>query len=210
MNYFNYYINKKKIKSQSKNNDDNHSKMIDYILLLRLIMHNKGFYFHNNFYIEWVYYLLPYIKPSSNYEYNDYNNYRYIICKYNINHNLFDISYNKNIYKNIEFDNNYCIEIDIKNKNNIENIEMLIFNINIFKKYFLKKTILSFIFTFPTINIFFIKTNNWDYDTFNNYIEKIWVFTKTIEMDDYIYSNNNKKKLYYEIFKKIVLRILRS
>lgn len=28
-------------------------------------------------------------------------------------------------------------------------------------------------------------------------------------MDDYIYSNNSKKKLYYEIFKKIVLRILR-
>lgn len=139
MNYFNYYINKKKFNSQSKSNDDNHSKMIDYILLLRLIMHNKGFYFHNNFYIEWVYYLLPYIKPSSNYEYNDYNNYRYIICKYNINHNLFDISNNKNIYKNIEFDNNYTMEIDIKNKNNIENIQMLIFNINIFKKYFLKK-----------------------------------------------------------------------
>jgi len=211
MNYIYNYISK--YISNNENiidKGDNHSKMIDYILLLRLIMHNKGFYFHNNFYVEWVYYLLPYVKPSSNYQYNDYNNYRYIICKYNINHNLFDISNNKNIYKNIELSNNYSIEIDMKTTSNVENIKMLTFDINILKNCFFKKNILFFHFSFPVINIFFIKTNNWNYDIFNNYIEKLWIFSKTLEMDDYIYSKETKKKLYYEIFKKIVLRILHS
>ena len=50
MNYFNYYINENIFNIYSKSNDDNHSKVIDYILLLKLIMHNKGFYFPNNFY----------------------------------------------------------------------------------------------------------------------------------------------------------------
>lgn len=199
MNYFNYYINKNIFNIYSKSNDDNRSKVIDYILLLKLIMYNKGFYFSNNFYVEWINYLLPYIKPLSNYQYNDYNSYNYIICKYNINDTLFNID-----------KNNFSISIIMETKNNLCNMKALNFNINIFKIVFLKKTILSFNFTFPIKDIFFIKTNNWNYDTFNNYIEKLWVFSKTLEMDDYIYSEVYKKQLYYEIFKKIVLRILSS
>lgn len=199
MNYFNYYINKNIFNIYSKSNDDNRSKVIDYILLLKLIMYNKGFYFPNNFYVEWINYLLPYIKPLSNYQYNDYNSYNYIICKYNINDTLFNID-----------KNNFSISIIMETKNNLCNMKALNFNINIFKIVFLKKTILSFNFTFPIKDIFFIKTNNWNYDTFNNYIEKLWVFSKTLEMDDYIYSEVYKKQLYYEIFKKIVLRILSS
>ena len=206
MNYFNYYINENIFNIYSKSNDDNHSKVIDYILLLKLIMHNKGFYFPNNFYVEWVHYLLPYIKPLSNYMYNDYNSYNYIICKYNINDRLFNI----NEKKDIELEDNFSISIIMESKNNLNNIKVLNFNINIFKNCFFKKVILSFNFTFPLKDTFFIETNNWNYEVFNEYIEKLWMLSKTLEMDNYIYSNKYKKKLYYEIFKKIVLRILIS
>jgi hypothetical protein len=207
MNYIYNYINKYKSNNENIMNEiDNRSKVIDYILLLKLIMINKGFYFPNNFYVEWVHYLLPYIEPLSNYIYNDYNSYNYIICKYNINHNLFNI----NEKKDIELENNFFISIIMKSKNNLDNRKVLNFNINIFKNCFFKKTILSFHFTFPLKDIFLIETNIWNYDIFNEYIEKLWVFSKTLEMDDYIYSTVYKKNLYYEIFKKIVLRILRS
>jgi len=207
MNYIYNYINKYISNNENIMNEfDNRSKVIDYILLLKLIMINKGFYFHNNFYVEWAHYLLPYIEPISNYTYNDYNSYRYIICKYNINHNLFDI----NEKKDIELENNFFISIIMKSKNNLDNMKVLNFNINIFKNCFLKKTILSFNFAFPLKDIFLIGTNIWNYDIFNEYIEKLWIVSKTLEMDDYIYSNKYKKKLYYEIFKKIVLRILCS
>jgi hypothetical protein len=102
------------------------------------------------------------------------------------------------------------MSIVMETKNNLDNMKVLNFNINIFKNCFFKKIILSFHFTFPISNIFFIKNNNWNYDIFNEYIEKLWVFSKTLEMDDYIYSEVYKKKLYYEVFKKIVLRILHS
>jgi hypothetical protein len=207
MNYIYNYINKYISNNENiMNESDNRSKVIDYILLLKLIMINKGFYFHNNFYVEWVHYLLPYIEPLSNYTYNDYNSYNYIICKYNINHNLFNI----NEKKDIELENNFFISIIMKSKNNLNNMKVLNFNINIFKNCFLKKTILSFNFTFPLKDIFLIGTNIWNYDIFNEYIENLWVFSKTLEMDDYIYSTDYKKILYYEIFKKIVLRILIS
>ena len=207
MNYLYNYINKYISNNENIINEcDNRSKVIDYILLLKLIMINKGFYFHNNFYVEWVHYLLPYIKPLSNYIYNDYNSYNYIICKYNINHNLFNI----NEKNDIKLENNFLISITMKSKNNLDNMKVLNFNINIFKNCFFKKTILSFYFTFPLKHIFLIETNIWNYDIFNEYIEKIWVYSKTLEMNDYIYSSVYKKKLYYELFKKIVLRILRS
>jgi len=207
MNYIYNYINKYKQNNKNIINEyDNRSKVIDYILLLRLIMINKGFYFHNNFYVEWVHYLLPYIKPLSNYNYNDYNSYNYIICKYNINDRLFNI----NEKKDIELEDNFSISIIMESKNNLNNIKVLNFNINIFKNCFFKKVILSFNFTFPLKDTFFIETNNWNYEVFNEYIEKLWMLSKTLEMDNYIYSNKYKKKLYYEIFKKIVLRILIS
>ena len=211
MNYIYNYINKYKLNNKNITNEiDNRSKVIDYILLLKLIMINKGFYFHNNFYVEWVHYLLPYIEPLSNYTYNDYNSYNYIICKYNINDTLFDINEKKNIYKDIELEHNFSISIIMETKNNLNNMKVLNFNINILKNCFFKKKILSFHFTFPLKDAFFIVTNNWNYDIFNEYIEKLWIFSKTLEMDDYIYSKEYKKKLYYEIFKKIVLRILHS
>ncbi len=196
MNYFNYYIVKNKINKE----DEYHLKVIDYLLLLKLIMHNKGFYFYNNFYIEWISYLIPYIKPFTDNKYYEINLYKYIICKYNINHNLFDI----------KLENNFYISIAMKVKNNLENIKIVNFDIFIMKKYFIKKIVKYFNLIFPIVDINFIKNNDWNYYKFNNYVEELWVYTKTLEMNDYIYSEDHKRKLYYEIFKKIVLRILHS
>ena len=96
MNYIYNYINKYISNNENIMNEcDNRSKIIDYILLLKLIMINKGIYFPNNFYVEWVHYLLPYIEPLSNYTYNDYNSYRYIIVWYRLKKSFWDSCFDK-------------------------------------------------------------------------------------------------------------------
>jgi hypothetical protein len=174
-------------------------KIIDYILLLKLIMNNKGYDFTNNFYEYMASYLYPTIQPFSGNEYNDMNYYKYIVCKYNIDNNLF----------NYKLKNNFYISITMNNKNNFENIKVLYFNINIIKKYFFNINIISFNLIFPLENIIFIKNYEWNYDDFNNFIEKLWIKSKTLENDDYIYCDDDKRKLYYELFKKVMLRILK-
>jgi hypothetical protein len=192
LDYFNYY--------NSKNNKDQyHMKIIDYILLLKLIMNNKGYDFTNNFYEYMASYLYPTIKPFSGNEYNDINYYKYIVCKYNINDNLF----------NYKLKNNFYISITMKNRINFENIKVLYFNINIIKKYFFNINIINFNLLFPLESIIFIKNYEWNYDDFNNFIENLWIKSKTLENNDYIYCDDDKRKLYYELFKKVILRILK-
>jgi hypothetical protein len=88
---------------------ENKSKLIDYLILLKLLIAKKNIYFPNNFYVWWVSYLLPVI------DYRLYKNigvdkyYRKMefssfINAYNIKYNLFKILNKK--YKKI--DNIYC------------------------------------------------------------------------------------------------------
>lgn len=191
-----------------KNN--NYLKVIDYLLLLKLIMYNKGYDFPNNFYTNWVNYLLPYIKTNNNYEYSDNDNFKSIVCKYNINHNIFDISKNIDIYNNIEFIKNLNIDINLHNKYNYDNIKILRCDIKFFKKkLFYRSILLSFSFDIPKCDLYLIKKNIWDYEKFNKYLEEKWVLSHSLDNDDYIYSDKYKKILYFEIFNKIILRIIK-
>jgi hypothetical protein len=46
------------------------------------------------------------------------------------------------------------------------------------------------------------------FNKFNNLCKLIWENNKGLLMDDYIFSNGIKKIIYYDLFKKIVLRLL--
>jgi hypothetical protein len=46
------------------------------------------------------------------------------------------------------------------------------------------------------------------YDIFNHFIIMIWEDNQGILMDDYIYSNPIKKIIYFELFKKVIKRLL--
>jgi hypothetical protein len=105
---------------------ENKSKLIDYLILLKLLMEKKNMYFPNNFYVWWVSYLLPVI------DYKLYKNiglgkyYRHIdinsfVNAYNVKYKLFPILNKK--YTNMD---NIYIEIfcnKIVNNNCIKNLD---------------------------------------------------------------------------------------
>ena len=98
---------------------ENKSKLIDYLILLKLLMEKKNMYFPNNFYVWWVSYLLPVI---------DYRLYKNVgVCKYyrciefNSFVNAYNIKYNlfKILNKTYTMDLGRACSYDIPKKNNI-------------------------------------------------------------------------------------------
>jgi hypothetical protein len=98
---------------------ENKSKLIDYLILLKLLMEKKNMYFPNNFYVWWVSYLLPVI------DYRLYKNvvignyYRHLdinsfVNAYNIKYKFFPILNNK-----YTVDLERACSYDIPKKNNI-------------------------------------------------------------------------------------------
>ena len=200
---------KHKFINNNKNNMQNKSKIIDYLILLNLLMNKLNIYFPYNFYKEILLYLIPnidikinFIKDNFYNMYYDYCDYNYFMTKYNIKHYLLHYlnnnNYkNKNIYtKTIIFNNNH---------NDIETIDINIYFIN---KFIIFNNIIHlFQFRIPVIMNIMIKYIN-KYDIFNNFIIMIWEDNKGLLMDDYIYSSPIKKIIYFELIKKVVKRLL--
>jgi hypothetical protein len=75
----------------------------------------------------------------------------------------------------------------------------------------IKYIIDKFVFDLP-INILKMillyknNNNNIDFNYFNDAMTLIWSDNSTVLMDDYIYCSAFKKIIYYDLFKKIVLR----
>lgn len=193
----------------------NKSKVIDYIICLKLIIKKINIEMPNIFYKEWISYLLP----SFNNKYNSYDN---II----MNANIFISSYNLNNKLLYLLNKEYCrkeyyINPDItvtitKNKIFTANKNIILINIYLHKYYYILKFKIKyimdkFIFELP-INILNIilfyknNNNNIDFNYFNNAMTLIWTDNSTMLMDDYIYCKAFKKIIYYDLFKKIVLR----
>jgi hypothetical protein len=192
----------------------NKSKVIDYIICLKLIIKKINIEMPNIFYKEWISYLLP----SFN-NYNNYNNYNNIIMNsnifissYNLNnkllHKLNKEYYSKNHYSNPD------ITVNIK-KDKIfrENKNIILIDIYFHKYYYIlnfkiKYIIDKFMFEFPIniLKMILINKNNIDFNYFNDLINLIWTDNSTMLMDDYIYCSAFKKIVYYDLFKKIILR----
>jgi len=172
---------------------ENKSKLIDYLILLKLLMEKKNMYFPNNFYIWWVSYLLPII------DYRLYKNIGYGNCyrkidinsfvnAYNIKYKLFSIFNNKysqtdNIYCEIfsnRIVNNNCIKnldnyhviLGIDEKSPILYIDYILqIKINfIHKKYFYFSEIIdTFVFEIPILETSFHELG---FDLFSIYYSK--------------------------------------
>ena len=180
------------------------SLIIDYIIILKQIMKSKNIYFPNNFYKKWVEYLLPTYSFNENNIYYDYSNIIYFLPKYNINNRIFKNnnfiyqSYN-NIYISV-----YLLNRNIKYENNI-----LYAKINFNKKYLyiFDYTILEYIYEIPIIELNklkYIKT----YYSFDKYMNNIWEKYYGLYMFDYILSKPSNKIIYYELFKKIIVKFI--
>jgi len=244
----------------------NKSKVIDYLICLKLIIQKLNIEMPNIFYEEWVSYLIP----SFNNEYNNYNNIimntNLFISVYNIKNKLIHLLNNeyypiskKIFYNNIDILNlsnkdliipkdyymNENIIVNIKkNKILYGNKNIIVFEIHFYKYYLIlnfkiKYFIDKFIFEIPLdvlkkiskyildkenscLNTDIIKSrifkkntknmilNRINYDHFNEIMTLIWSDNSTILMDDYVYSPILKKIVYYDLFKKIILRNIDS
>ena len=168
--------------------------------MLKLIMNNKNIYMPNNFYIEWVSYLIPVlddnkyinstindIVPMFNIKYNIITLFEKLLCNKNMNINLY--FYDKNIEQTRNKDIK-CLTLDIINSiYNIFHYSFVKFNIEI-----------------PIKTFSYIKNINWTFHKFNNFIISIWEEYYGLIMDDYISSSYLKKIIYYIFFKKIFMR----
>lgn len=192
-------------------NNHNKCKVIDYLILLKLILLDKNIYFPNIFYKEWVLYLIPHLKKNSDDNYILYYDYCQIdqfIPRYNIKYNLsniFDKLYNfKDVYisiffrRKVNFNNISFFTVDI---NLMQNINFVINNI-------IQYIIETFIFEIPESMITSLKDVKWTFLKFNDLIIKIWEEYYGVIMYQYIYSSFVEKIIYYQLFKKIFLRII--
>lgn len=193
----------------------NKSKVIDYIICLKLIIKKINIEMPNIFYKEWISYLLP----SFNNKYNSYNNIimnaNIFISSYNLNNKLLHIL-NKE-YSRKEYYINPDITVTIKkNKIFTANKNIILINIYLHKYYYILKFKIKYImdkfmFELPIniLNIILLYKNNnnkIDFNYFNNAMTLIWTDNSTMLMDDYIYCNAFKKIIYYDLFKKIILK----
>lgn len=202
------YSDKFIIKSEKNIKLKYNSLIIDYIIILKQIMKSKNIYFPNNFYKTWVEYLLPVYSFDKNNIYYDYCKLIYFLPKYNINNKIFNIIYKNNNYIYQSYNNIYISVYLINNNIKYEN-NILYVKININKKYLyiLDYTILEYIYEIPMIELYnlkYIKT----YYTFNKYIFHIWEKYYGLYMFDYILSKPSNKIIYYEIFKKIIIKFI--
>ena len=207
MDFIKSYLYKKEISKIY-----NKSILIDYLLLLKIIMKNRNIHFSNLFYIEILSYLKIKILPiytgiinNNNYYFSDLAN--NVISKYNLNYLLFSNKiYSKNKSNYDYFNNDIHITISIK-KNKIHEIEVFDINIifSIFSNYLVKK-IENYQYQIPIILYEYIKYNN--FNIFNNIILDIWKEYMGLIMWDYFISNDNIKYIYYELYKKIIVRLL--
>ena len=184
----------------------NKCKIIDYIILLKLIMLDKNIYLPNIFYKEWSLYLIPTIKRNKFFyiQYHDYCTLKELSITYNFKDNIFRLMENlyhgKNLYINI-----LCYQKFILNK------KILYFEIDIIKSlHFFIQNLIKFNLALYTFEIPFelfyeIKqNNNWNIMNFNNLIRIIW--NKYNGMYNYICSDLITRVVYFYFFKKIIIR----
>lgn len=172
----------------------NCSKIIDYIILFKLILHNKNLYFPNIFYKEWAMYLIPTIK-------NNYCRINEVTPRYNFKDNFIKILSRLHKTENTYFSL-------LSKKTYFDNIEIIKIDISLFNSLFYNK-INSFIFELEYYIIDKIKLEmSWTFKKFDILIENLWEKSYALFMDDYMSSNSLKKIIYYYIFKKIILRII--
>lgn len=174
----------------------NKSNIIDYLILLNLIFRNKNMYFHNIFYKEFSKYLIPYIDIKINDSYYEYLKYNEFITKYNIKNKLL------NIFKNINF-----VKIFIY-FDKIDQNKIIIFKIKFLNKILFNFEKKVFEFNLPLKLLVPLKNIELKYNIFNINMIELWKNNYGLLMSNYIFSSAIDKIIYYELFKKIILRII--
>lgn len=209
--------------------NNNKAKIIDYFILIKLIFLKYNVHFYDTFYQEIIEYILPKININ-NLMYNTISNTYYCldyddILNFNNKYNIKN-KYIKLLFKNSNFlneynnskKNNFNMKIDIQyntsydyyiRENGVSPLNGIIFIKLTFIKdifYILNYTITNFIYEIPLYMIYEIQNIN-TFTQFDNIITNIWENNLGFVMYDYIVSDTIKKIIYYEFFKKIILRL---
>jgi hypothetical protein len=201
----------------------NKIKIIDTIIILKLLIKKLNFEFPNNFYEEWVLYLIPVIDFNSYQRKNKFTYYdsdlaNSLISRYNIKHKLFKV-FDKNYITNdnsIDLVNTNYISNNIRyifefRRDSYERKKIIILKIDFIDKYqftVIDKVLHSFLFEIPEDNLDLFNKKIWSYNEFNNLIVGIWADNQGLIMTDYVFSAPMKKIIYFDLFKKILLRII--
>ena len=201
----------------------NKCTMNEYLILLNLLMNKFNIYFNGIFYKEILQYLIPYLdikihmKKSIIYDsYYDYCKLDYFIAKYNIKYNLlrhYIDTYTYTLFSKTNVNENTLFSKTNVNENTYtytyihqtyyNDIKIIYIKIYFFMLY---GKIYIFKFTIP-YNIFNKLYNIKKYKDFNEEMNIIYENNHGCLMDDYIFSNVRKKIVYYELFKKLILRL---
>jgi len=202
----------------------NKLKVIDYIIVLKLLIKKLNIEFPNNFYENWVLYLIPVIdfntyEKRNRFTYCDNDLANNLISKYNLKHKLFKV-FDKNFISNsciIDLVNNNYINNNIRyifefRRDIIEEKKSIILKIDFIDKYpftIIDRILHSFLFEIPEDNLDILNKQKWTYNDFNNLIIQLWEENRGLIMMDYVYSASPMKKIiYFDLFKKILLRII--
>lgn len=202
---------------------DNKLKIIDYIIILKLLIKKINVEFPNNFYQEWVSYLIPYIDLNSYQKKNKFTYYDNdlacrLISKYNLKDKLFkvfDKNYKDNNISKTFINNNY-INNDITytfeyRKDLLEQKKLIILKISFISKYcgtIIDRVIDSYLFEIPEECLYLLDSQKLSYNEFNNKMIKLWEDNQGMIMLDYIFAKPMKKLIYFDMFKKILFRII--
>ena len=187
--------------------DENKCKVIDYLILIKLVIKNKFGYkidFNNIFYQNIITYILPNFRTIFKIN-NDILSYIYYKYIFPINNTFVDICSFDN------FVNKYNIKLNIKNSlcklnnNKILKITTVYYKINIFNINFDIQNTCQIVFEIPfdSINKNFLQFR---FKDFNKLMINLYNINGTL-MYDYIIADSQLKLIYYEFFKKIIVKI---
>jgi len=200
-------------------NSYNKCKIIDYFILLKLIFRKNNIHMYDDFFKDLVLYLTPTIDNTFFYETITYEYYipkskKY--CTYPLKDfiNMLNI---KNIILHLINDNNhidiYLIDIIIYHKKNDPTNLLYIF-LKIYEKgnkYYSFNHCFDFELPQYVLNNKYINAfKNYSFEEFDNYIIDIYNNNYGNIMCDYIDSNKLKKDIYFDLFKKLVIKILEN
>jgi hypothetical protein len=183
---------------------ENKCHVIEYLILLKLM--TKKYDFGHNFYKNWVTYLLPIVNKNSfmmtdNNCYSNIYTFRSLLQIYNIsNINNLMLKYPKytcvRVTHNKETVNDVAI-LKIR-------ITMMVFpyiGLNEYYEYEIPISYLSLIEN--SMNDFYL------YNNFKSLCVTIYNESNGFFMIDYVFSDQSKKRILFELFKKIILRLLK-
>lgn len=213
----NYFINKYNNSYNDSYDHSNKCLLIDYFIIIKLIFNKIGLHMDNHFYKNITLYLTTEIE----YNFKNFKLYNYYFTYYDyyyVSYHLYDFIYKFNLkkklmsaylknYLNYVHDDNFYTNVYIYN-NHINNLKILNVSFYIYHKNLIfNDTSFKIHFEIPYYLLYNVNIKN--FKDFDNFIIRSWENTYGIIMYDYFTSPYIIKHIYFDIFKKIILKLFK-